>query len=124
MDARASVEAQVVASLTQARQELRFQASKVAELEKTIEDFGEVEKDRDELRAIVGDLEMQVERLSSEAEEGRVWKGKAMQQAQALEKERVNLGKAQINTRKLKEGKQPKERVEGGEEKGVSKSTM
>ena len=53
-----------------------------------------------------------------------MWRGKAMQQAQALVKERSESKKAHRHLAKVKEGKQPKEQVEGEEEKGGSQSVL
>jgi len=120
----ASVEGDVAASLTQARQDLRLEKAKVAGLREAVEDYGEVERKRDELRAMVDILEERIGILTKEEEEGRVWRVRSMQQAQALVKERAEHSKARRHLVKVKEGKQPKERMEGGEEEGVSPSTL
>ena len=72
---------QSAASLTQARQELRFEEAKVARLEETVEDYAEVERERDELRGLVKELREHVEGLSRVEKEGRAWKARSMQQA-------------------------------------------
>ena len=74
--------------LTQARQDLRLETAEVGRSQEAEEDYEDVERERDELRAMVDALEERIEVLSSREEEGRVWRGKAMQQAQALVKER------------------------------------
>jgi len=111
--------------LTEARQDLRRETAKVARLEEEREDYGKMERERDELRAMVDVLEERIGVLIVSEEEGKVWRGKSMQQAQALMKERDEHKKARRHAEKLKEGKEkPKERVEGGEEKAVSTSTL
>jgi len=84
MDARAGAEGGVAALLTEARQDLRRETAKVARLEEEREDYGKMERDRDELRAMVDVLEERIGVLIVSEEEGKVWRGKSMQQAQAL----------------------------------------
>jgi hypothetical protein len=110
LDARASVEGAVAASLAEARLDLRLEKAKVAGLKEAVEDYEEVERERDELRAMVDALEERIEVLSSREEEGRVWRGKAMQQAQALVKKRSENKKAHRHLVKLKRGSSPRSR--------------
>ena len=124
LDARASVEGAVAASLAEARLDLRLEKAKVAGLKEAVEDYEEVERERDELRAMVDALEERIEVLSSREEEGRKWRARAMQHSKELVKERAENKKAHRHLTKVKEGKQPKQRVEGEEEKGTSPSTM
>ena len=58
LDARASVEGAVAASLAEARLDLRLEKAKVAGLKEAVEDYEEVERERDELRAMVDALEL------------------------------------------------------------------
>ena len=95
-------------------------AAGLAELKEANEANAEVERERDELRATVDELRAENEALRVVEGEGRMWKGKSMQRAQALENERVAHARTQGYVVKLKEGKQkPKARVEGGEEEAA-----
>ena len=120
LDARTSVEGQIAASLAQARQDLRLAAAGLVILKEANEAIVEVERERNELRATVDELRAENGALRVVEGEGRKWKGKSMQQAQALENERVTYAKTQGHVVKLKEGKEkPKARAEGGEEEAT-----
>ena len=78
-----------------------------------------VEGERDQLRGIVDKLQKEVEGLRGVEEEAASYKGKAMQQAQALEKATAAITKAGCEMRRLKANtEKPKARVEGREGEG------
>jgi hypothetical protein len=83
-----------------------------------------VEGERDQLKGMVDKLEKEVEGLRGVKEEAASHKGKAMQQAQALEKATAAITKAEYEIRRLKANKEkPKAQVEGGEGEGEEEAT-
>jgi hypothetical protein len=111
MDARATAEGEVAALYAQACHDLRLAKGMVADLEEKIEDYAEVERERNALRGLVEELREQVDCLDQVETEGRAAKGRAMQLSQALEKAKAAHAKAV----KVKEKKQSKVQVEEGE---------
>ena len=74
-----------------------------------------VVEERDQLRGMVYKLEKEVEGLRGVKEEAASYKGKAMQQAQALEKATAAITKGECEIRRLKAYKEkPKARGGGG----------
>jgi hypothetical protein len=113
MTERGSREEEYNASLDQTRQLLHS----VRQQQAYLQDLNVVvEGERDELRGMVDKLEKEVEGLRGVKEEAASYKGKAMQQAQALEKATAAITKGECEIRRLKAYK---EKPEDGEEAGM-----